>query len=197
MSKSNRKFRLFERKMKTENLPDIVIENFKFYYDRLAGGETGLIPETKIRPVEALADIQAQPTDELARIGAENLHKAVIIKLNGGLGTSMGMQKAKSLLKVKGDYSFLDLIVRQARCLKRPVPVIFMNSFSTQRDTSEALKAYPDLKKKNIPWASCSTKFPKWMRTVCFPLIVRRIRNLTGAPRGTGIFIRPCRPAAC
>ena len=73
MSESNRKFRFFERKMKTENLPDIVIENFKFYYDRLVGGETGLIPETKIRPIEALADIQAQPTDELARIGAEEL----------------------------------------------------------------------------------------------------------------------------
>jgi UTP--glucose-1-phosphate uridylyltransferase len=139
MPESNGKYKLFERKMKAENLPDIVIENFKFYYDRLAGGETGLIPETEILPVEALADIQAQPADELARIGAGNLSKAVIIKLNGGLGTSMGMQKAKSLLKVKGDFSFLDIIVKQTRCFDQPVPVIFMNSFSTQVDTLNAL----------------------------------------------------------
>ena len=37
----------------------------------------------------------------------------MIIKLNGGLGTSMGMDKAKSLLPVRDGKSFLDLIVEQ------------------------------------------------------------------------------------
>ncbi len=46
MVESDKRFRPFVRKMKAERLPDIVIKNFKFYYDRLAGGETGLISET-------------------------------------------------------------------------------------------------------------------------------------------------------
>lgn len=101
--------------------------------------QTGLISETKILPVGALADIQAQPKDELARIGAENLHKAVIIKLNGGLVTSMGMQKAKSLLKVKDDYSFLDIIVRQARHLNRTVSEPHCGTSTIRRPRSETL----------------------------------------------------------
>jgi len=186
MPESNGKYRLFERKMKAENLPDIVIENFKFYYGLLAGGETGLIPEKKILPMDAIADIQAQPRETLSRIGEEKRHKAVIIKLNGGLGTSMGMQKAKSLLKVKDGYSFLDIIVRQTRYYERPVPVIFMNSFSTQRDTLEALKAYPDLKKKTIPLSFLQHKIPKVDAASLLPVHCKENKELEWCPPGHG-----------
>ncbi len=36
-----------------------------------------------------------------------------MLKLNGGLGTSMGLEKAKSLLPVKEGKTFLDLIAEQ------------------------------------------------------------------------------------
>jgi hypothetical protein len=36
-----------------------------------------------------------------------------VLKLNGGLGTSMGLEKAKSLLEVKDGKTFLDLIAEQ------------------------------------------------------------------------------------
>lgn len=186
MTELNRKFEPFARKMKAENLPDIVIENFKFYYGLLAGGETGLIPEKKILPMDAIADIQAQPRETLSRIGEEKRHKAVIIKLNGGLGTSMGMQKAKSLLKVKDGYSFLDIIVRQTRCFDRPVPVVFMNSFSTQRDTLEALKAYPELKEKNLPLDFVQHKIPKVDADGLRPVEHRKKRDLDWCPPGHG-----------
>ena len=186
MVESDKRFRPFVRKMKAERLPDIVIKNFKFYYDRLAGGETGLISETEILPVGALADIQTQPKDELARIGVEKIDKAVIIKLNGGLGTSMGMQKAKSLLKVKDGYSFLDIIVRQARYFNRPVPVIFMNSFSTQRDTLEALKSYPELKEKNLPLDFVQHKIPKVDAGSLRPAEQKKNRDLDWCPPGHG-----------
>jgi hypothetical protein len=65
MSESNGEFKLFERKRKAENLPDIVIENFKFYYDRLARGETGLISETAIAIYQAT---QSMTTADLKRI---------------------------------------------------------------------------------------------------------------------------------
>ena len=41
------------------------------------------------------------------------LDKLVVIKLNGGLGTSMGCQGPKSVISVRNDLTFLDLTVQQ------------------------------------------------------------------------------------
>jgi hypothetical protein len=41
------------------------------------------------------------------------LSATAVLKLNGGLGTSMGLEKAKSLLEVKDGKTFLDLIAEQ------------------------------------------------------------------------------------
>src|SRR3982750_137164 len=65
--------------------------------------------------------------------GPQALDRTVTIKLNGGLGTSMGMTKAKSLLEVKDGLTFIDIIVRQATELG--VPLVLMNSFATRDDT--------------------------------------------------------------
>lgn len=46
-------------------------------------------------------------------IPQELLAQSAVLKLNGGLGTSMGLAKAKSLLVVKDDKTFLDLIAEQ------------------------------------------------------------------------------------
>ena len=48
------------------------------------------------------------------------LSEAVVVKLNGGPGTGMGLDKAKSLLPVKGDDTFLDFIAKQVKCPSRP-----------------------------------------------------------------------------
>ena len=41
------------------------------------------------------------------------LDKLVVLKLNGGLGTSMGCQGPKSIITVRDDLTFLDLTIRQ------------------------------------------------------------------------------------
>ena len=41
-----------------------------------------------------------------------------MVKLNGGLGTSMGMDRAKSLLEVRDGLTFLDVIARQVLALR-------------------------------------------------------------------------------
>lgn len=41
------------------------------------------------------------------------LGKLVVIKLNGGLGTSMGCHGPKSVIPVRSDLTFLDLTVQQ------------------------------------------------------------------------------------
>ena len=75
--------------------------------------------------------------------GKEALGRTVMIKLNGGLGTSMGMTRAKSLLEVKDGLTFLDIVVRQTQQLG--VPLALMNSFATSEDTKRFLRErYPD-----------------------------------------------------
>ena len=73
------------------------IATFAHYYEQLESGETGMLPDDDL---DQLSDVPAYDDlpDEADR---EALDKAVIVKLNGGLGTSMGMEQAKSLLEVK------------------------------------------------------------------------------------------------
>ena len=74
----------------------------------------------------------------------------MVIKLNGGLGTTMGMEGPKSLIEVKDGLSFLDIIARQILHTRKEhnvrLPLVLMNSFITQAKTRAALKAYPKLR---------------------------------------------------
>ena len=94
-------------KMLDAGVDKVAIETFAHYFRLLEHGETGMMPESSIEPVdiERLADVEVD--DEAA---AEAIRHTVVIKLNGGLGTSMGMDRAKSLLCVRRGLSFLDII---------------------------------------------------------------------------------------
>jgi len=74
------------------------------------------------------------------------LNKLAVLKLNGGLGTSMGCVGPKSVIEVRDGMSFLDLSVRQIEHLNRTydvnVPFILMNSFNTNDDTAAIIKKY-------------------------------------------------------
>lgn len=149
--------------MRTAGVPERAIAVFSAYYDQLEAGATGLIPESEIEP---LADVdrvaELAPTIEEQRAAAK---RTVVIKLNGGLGTSMGMDRAKSLLPVKGDATFLDLIVGQVRHVRESLgvslPLLFMNSFRTRDDTLAALSAYPDLPVGDLPIDFVQNQEPK------------------------------------
>ena len=75
----------------------------------------------------------------------DNYSRLVIGKLNGGLGTSMGCAGPKSLIKVKGEKTFMDLIVEQVRQLNakwnKDIPLLLMNSFYTDKETAAFLDA--------------------------------------------------------
>ncbi|MGA6926805.1 MAG: UTP--glucose-1-phosphate uridylyltransferase [Desulfosarcina sp.] len=154
-------FEPFQKMMEKSGSPPVAIESFKYYFNRLARGDTGTISEADIRPLERLPDIEDLRSEKLADIGRQVMQRAVIVKLNGGLGTGMGMKQAKSLLKVKDGLSFLDIIVRQGRSLEASVPLVFMNSFSTHDATREALKAYPHLEGGRVPLDFLQHRIPR------------------------------------
>lgn len=121
-----------------------VIRSFLRGYESLLRCETGMIPESSITPAEglkSLGGLSKNPTPDPSL-----MRQAVVIKLNGGLGTGMGLQGPKSLLSVRNGVNFLDLIVRQTLDLRKKsgssVHLLFMNSFNTSRDTLSYLEKY-------------------------------------------------------
>ena len=74
------------------------------------------------------------------------LDKLVVLKLNGGLGTTMGCTGPKSVIEVRDGLTFLDLIVVQIENLNSKygsnVPLLLMNSFNTHDDTQKIVEKY-------------------------------------------------------
>jgi UTP--glucose-1-phosphate uridylyltransferase len=141
---SDTNIELFRSKMEKENLPQVVFQTFEYYYNQLINGETGLLPETSIEPIDELQGY-GELDNELKKYGESVLNKSVLIKLNGGLGTSMGLSEAKSLLKIKKNYTFLDIIAKQVQSSE--IPLVLMNSFSTQEKSLSLLRKYSNLQK--------------------------------------------------
>jgi len=156
--------KLFTEKMEKDGQPKAAVDVFLRYYDFLLHGDTGCIAEDDIVPVgpEEIDDFSA--ISDLHIAGEEALQHTAVIKLNGGLGTSMGLSAAKSLIPIKGGYSFLDITACQIRDLNRrfgiSVPIILMNSFSTEADSLAALGKYQDIK-TDIPFSFVQHRFPK------------------------------------
>ena len=176
-------FAPFARRMQAEGLPDVVINTFEYYYTRLVQGQTGFISESDIAPVETLPNADTL-ADDLARAGQAALPHTVIIKLNGGLGTSMGLEGAKSLLPVKNGLTFLDIIARQA--VQANLPLILMNSFATQEESLAKLAHYPALTAHNLPLDFVQHKVPKVDRATLGPAEWPADPTLAWCPPGHG-----------
>jgi UTP--glucose-1-phosphate uridylyltransferase len=155
----------FAEKMAAEDLPPVVIETFRHYFTLLASGETGRISRDEIAAVQKGEITDLDNLSDFEKNGQNAIEKAVVIKLNGGLGTSMGLWGAKSLLEVKKGLSFLDITARQILDDRKRygarLPVVFMNSFRTEEDTLRVLASYPDLPTRNIGLSFLQHKFPK------------------------------------
>jgi UTP--glucose-1-phosphate uridylyltransferase len=137
-------FAAFETKMTAAGMGDAAIRAFRRNYEALLRNETGMIPEETITSAERLPTLDLISKEGPAK--PELLSQAVVIKLNGGLGTGMGLQGPKSLLAVRDGVNFLDLMVRQILDLRKSsaanVRLLLMNSFSTSAETLAHLEKY-------------------------------------------------------
>jgi UTP--glucose-1-phosphate uridylyltransferase len=174
-------------KMEAAGVDPVAIDVFAHYYRLVESGETGMVPESTIDPLdmESLADVDV-PDD----VAHEAIGTTVVIKLNGGLGTSMGMDRAKSLLEVREGLSFLDVIARQVLALRREhdarLPLIFMDSFRTSGDTMAALAPYADLAVDGLPLEFLQNKEPKLRADDLTPVSWEADPDLEWCPPGHG-----------
>jgi UTP--glucose-1-phosphate uridylyltransferase len=158
--------------MREAGLPEVAIRSFAASFAALVSGATGTLSERGLEPVADVPD--AASFGDLRGLGVEALPRTVVIKLNGGLGTSMGMTRAKSLLPVKDGLSFLDVIARQIVQLGErhgvAVPLVLMDSFRTQADSLAVLARYgklsgplaPDFLQHKVPRIAADLTPVRW-----------------------------------
>lgn len=133
----------FLDRMESAGLGPLARASFARAFADLTSSETATVREDAIEPVTSLP----RPDGDVAVTDLGDLvARCVVVKLNGGLGTSMGLDRPKSLLAVREGKTFLDVIVDQARLLRRSTghepQLLFMNSFSTSAATRAHLAAY-------------------------------------------------------
>ncbi|KAK4480061.1 hypothetical protein RD792_013118 [Penstemon davidsonii] len=116
---------------------------------RYLSGEAQHIEWSKIQtptdevvvPYDTLTPVPEDPAET-----KKLLEKLVVLKLNGGLGTTMGCTGPKSVIEVRNGLTFLDLIVIQIETLNAKygcnVPLLLMNSFNTHDDTLKIVEKY-------------------------------------------------------
>jgi UTP--glucose-1-phosphate uridylyltransferase len=181
---SDEGLRQAREKMADADVDPTAIDVFEHYYRMVESGETGMVPESSIEPIDipALADVGGSGS-------TEGLARTAVIKLNGGLGTSMGLDQAKSLLEARDGLSFLDIIARQVLWARKEydvrLPLIFMDSFRTSQDTRSALAGY-DLPVDGLPLDFLQNKEPKLRADDLTPVTWEKDPDLEWCPPGHG-----------
>jgi len=154
------------KRMREAGQPEPVINNFKRLHEQVISGQTGIIHEKDIAPVGEIAILEQLRKDDLyLRTGMQHLDQVAIVRLNGGLGSSMGMPNAKSLLAVRGALTFNDLMISQLSRLNEDtghdIPLIHMTSFRTDYDIQAVMNSANYANPGGLPYTFTQHKHPK------------------------------------
>ena len=175
-------------KMRGAGVPELAISVFGHYHEQLRSAVTGTIAEDTIEPLLEVAHLDDVRPDEAAV--ARALAHTVVIKLNGGLGTSMGIRGPKSVLHVRDGLTFLDIIARQVLALRRrhgvDTPLLLMDSFRTRDETLAALERHPDLAVDGLPLDFLQNREPKLRADDLSPVSWPDDPSLEWCPPGHG-----------
>jgi len=123
-------------------------------------------------PKEAIVPYNSVVKENDFDVLKANLDKLIVVKLNGGLGTSMGCQGPKSSITVRDDLTFLDLTIRQLESInlkyQTNVPLVLMNSFNTDEETNKIINKYNHIKVKICTFNQ--SRFPRIDRDSLLPI---------------------------
>ena len=150
-----------EQKMRDAGHSDEAIRAFRSAYERLEAGESGMMPTDELEPAADVPSLDELPEGDPA--GA--LEQFAVIKLNGGLATTMGLRSPKSLLEAREGRTFLDIIIGQTLALRRRfgvrLPLELMDSEATRDETLAALAKHPELSSDGISPDFMQSMIPK------------------------------------
>lgn len=181
-------------RMRADGMSDVAITAFTHNYHQWESDRSGFIAEENVKPLKQLPSI----AEVMTTISAEDAHEALahtaFLKLNGGLGTSMGLSKAKSLLPVrlhKGrPMRFLDIILGQVVATRSAqgvdLPLVFMNSYRTSKDTLQVIRRNRHFKQTGIPVEILQHREPKILAKTGEPVSWPENLDLEWCPPGHG-----------
>ena len=156
----------FALKMRDIGASELQIEAFRRNCVKAFSDKGCFISEDEIAPVGELPTFNQLPTLSEER-NHELLQACAVIKLNGGLATTMGLEGGpKSLVRAHGQSSFLDLTVRQILSKRenlgsKALPLILMNSFNTSSQTMESLRKYFDSSEQPVATEIAQSRVPR------------------------------------
>ncbi|KAH9386097.1 UTP--glucose-1-phosphate uridylyltransferase [Nematocida major] len=120
-------------------------------------------------PAEMMVEYESIVSEASGEAISEMLNKLAVLKLNGGLGTSMGCTGPKSAIEVKDYLNFIDLTVRQLEHFNTKysatVPLILMNSYNTHEQTSKLVSKYKGI------WTFEQSTFPRIFASTLMPVL--------------------------
>lgn len=176
-------------KLKADGAASSVITAFIDRYRRFADGETGYVHEDELEP---LTDPPLLTDLEIDDHAIDAIGRTAVIRLNGGLGTSMGLAGPKCLIPVRDGLSFLDIVVRQLLAMRQQynvrVPLILMDSYNTSDESLAALRAHPDVEVGELPLDFLQSREPKLLADTHFPVEWPADPELEWCPPGHGDF---------
>jgi UTP--glucose-1-phosphate uridylyltransferase len=156
---------------------------------QLGKQQAGLLPGQVLEPLADLPCLDGLPDPPPGR-AREVLDQLVVVKLNGGMGTSMGLSGPKSLLEVKPGTSFLDVIATQVLALHERhgarLPLVLMNSAITRGPSLEALRRYGGLRVPGVPLDFLQGREPKIRADNLWPVQWPADPELQWCPPGHG-----------
>src|SRR4051812_22490390 len=175
-------------KMRDAGVPEPAIRTFTRQLARVRDGDTGTLPDAGIEPVDDVPALErlGRPGDDALR---DALDRTAVLKLNGGLGTSMGMTGPKSLIEAKEGLTFLDVVARQTLALRERhgvrLPLVLMDSFATRDATLGALRRHPGLQ-ADVPLDFLQDREPKLRAEALEPVGWPADPRLEWCPPGHG-----------
>jgi UTP--glucose-1-phosphate uridylyltransferase len=174
--------------MRRAGVAELAIRVFARFHDQLRENATGTIPEATVEPltdVQRLGDVDLD--DEAV---AAALARTVVLKLNGGLGTSMGVQGPKSALVVRDGRTFLDVIAEQVMSLRSrygtSTPLLLMDSFRTREMTLDILDQHAGIEVDDLPVDFLQSMEPKLRADTLAPVEWPADPELEWCPPGHG-----------
>ncbi|MGA9856579.1 MAG: UTP--glucose-1-phosphate uridylyltransferase [Solirubrobacteraceae bacterium] len=148
-------------KMRAAGAHDEAIAAFESAYARLDSGETTLLSSDELEPAGDVPTLDGLPDAD----PAQALAQVAVIKLNGGLATTMGLQQPKSLMEARDGRSFLEIIIGQTLALRRrhdvALPLVLMDSDVTREPTLAALADHPEVAQDGIDADFMQSMIPK------------------------------------
>ena len=181
----------FVRLMRQERQDERVIRAFSSLVRRYREGDTGKLPWAEVREPEATDIVRYADLDDVAlrERGEKLLGTLAVIKLNGGLGTTMKLEQAKSLIAVREGLSFLDVTARQILALREKhaaeIPWLLMHSFRTRDDSLRKLAGYRNLAVRGLPLDFLQNKVPRIVKASALPAAFAEAED-NWAPPGHG-----------